>query len=146
MSNGVTMSDGGKGSAPRKTQDQEAYSNNYDVIFNRQKRKESDEVLDKTYKPVVQFIGNPMFFDYYTKEPQEELTNNTVASVFATDHYVWGNDRVRTSVVLKKFDDGSFETMNTLYKPLKDKQSESSSGHRNDNGSQDDPRSGNEGH
>lgn len=77
MSNGVTMSDGGKGSAPRKQQDHEAYSNNYDVIFNRHKRLKSDEVIDKTYK---------------------------------------------------------------------DEQSESSSGHRNDNGSQDDPRSGNEGH
>jgi hypothetical protein len=136
MSNGITMSDGGKGSSPRKQQDHEAYSNNYDVIFGGKKKS----------KPVVQFIGNPVFFDYYTQELQEELTENTVASVFAADHYVWGNDRVRTSVVLKKFDDGSFETMNTLYKPLKDEQSESSSGHRNDNGSQDDPRSGNEGH
>lgn len=71
------MSDGGKGSAPRKQQDHEAYSSNYDVIFNRQKRLKSDQMLDKTYK---------------------------------------------------------------------DEQSESSSGHRNDNGSQDDPRSGNEGH
>lgn len=75
------MSDGGKGSAPRKQQDHEAYSNNYDVIFNRHKRLKSDEVIDKTY----------------TKADKGE-------------------------------------------------QSESSSGHRNDNGSQDDPRSGNEGH
>jgi hypothetical protein len=136
MSKGVTMSDGGKGSAPRKQQDHEAYSNNYDVIFGGKKKS----------KPVVYFTGEATFFDYDTKQTQEELTDNTVASVMATNHYVWGNDRVRTSVVLKKFDDGSFETMNTLYKPLKDEQSENSSGHRNDNGSQDDPRGGNEGH
>lgn len=75
------MSDGGKGSAPRKQQDHEAYSSNYDVIFNRHKRLKSDEVIDKT---------------------------NAKAD--------------------------------------KGEQSESSSGLRDDNGSQDDPRSGNEGH
>lgn len=45
------MSDGGKGSAPRKTQDQEAYSKGWDAIFGKNKRKESDEVyaiMDKT--------------------------------------------------------------------------------------------------
>ena len=36
------MSDGGKGSAPRKQQDQEAYRKNYDAIFGK-KKKETDE-------------------------------------------------------------------------------------------------------
>ena len=76
-------SDGGKGSAPRKQQDQEAYSNNYDVIFNRHKRIKSDQVCAKTDTKIDNQEGE---------------------------------------------------------------QSENSSGHRNDNGSQDDPRSGNEGH
>ena len=43
MSNGVTMSDGGKGSAPRKNRDDEAYSKGWDAIFGKDKRKESDE-------------------------------------------------------------------------------------------------------
>ena len=45
------MSDGGKGSAPRKTQDQDAYSKGWDAIFGLQKRKETDKVyaiMDKT--------------------------------------------------------------------------------------------------
>lgn len=31
------MSDGGKGSAPRKQQDQEAYARNYEQIFGKKK-------------------------------------------------------------------------------------------------------------
>ena len=45
------MGDGGKGSAPRKQQDQEAYSKGWDAIFGKDKRKQSDEVftiVDKT--------------------------------------------------------------------------------------------------
>lgn len=41
------MSDGGKGSAPRKMQDQDAYSKGWDAIFGRnntQKRQKTDEV------------------------------------------------------------------------------------------------------
>ena len=65
----------------------------------------------KTEKPVVHFVGN-VVFDTSMFEGHE------VAHVLAVDHYVWGHDHVRTSTVLKKFDDGSFETRNTLYKPL----------------------------
>ena len=36
------MSDGGKGSAPRKQQDQEAYSKNWDAIFGK---KSADALL-----------------------------------------------------------------------------------------------------
>ena len=41
------MSDGGKGSAPRKNRDDEAYSKGWDAIFGRnntQKRQKTDEV------------------------------------------------------------------------------------------------------
>jgi hypothetical protein len=70
-------------------------------------------------KPVVHFTGEAKFFNYYTQDIEEELTKDTVARVNATDHYVWGKDVVRTSVVLQKFSDGSFETMNTVYRPEK---------------------------
>lgn len=70
-------------------------------------------------KPTVRYIGNAIFFNYYTHDIEEELTKDTVARVNAIDHPVWGRDSVRTSAVLKKFDDGSFETMNTIYRPEK---------------------------
>jgi len=38
------MSDGGKGSAPRKQQDQEAYSKNWDAIFGK---KSADALLQQ---------------------------------------------------------------------------------------------------
>lgn len=63
-------------------------------------------------KPVVYFINDARFDD-------EMYKGHTVAHVQTINHYVWGNDSVRTSSVLKKFEDGSFETMNTMYKPYK---------------------------
>ena len=75
-------------------------------------------------KPVVHFINEATFFNYYTHELEDNLTKDTVARVDAVDHYVWGKDSVRTSVVLKKFSDGSFETMNTVYRPQETKVSE----------------------
>lgn len=36
----MKMSDGGKGSSPRKQQDQEAYANNYEAIFGKKKKTE----------------------------------------------------------------------------------------------------------
>jgi hypothetical protein len=70
-------------------------------------------------KPTVRFIGDAVFFNYYTNEKEDELTKDTVARVNALDHPIWGKDIVRTSVVLQKFSDGSFETMNTVYRPEK---------------------------
>lgn len=64
-------------------------------------------------KPAVYFIGEARFDS--TTFPGYE-----VARVRTLDHYVWGDDNVRTSEIVKKFDDGSFETLNTLYKPYKD--------------------------
>lgn len=65
-------------------------------------------------KPTVHFVGDATFFDY-ADDPDAP-----VAKVDAIDHPVWGSDVVRTSIVLNKFDDGSFETLNTIYKPYKD--------------------------
>lgn len=40
------MSDGGKGSAPRKQQDQKAYAAGWDAIFGKKKREEAlDEMV-----------------------------------------------------------------------------------------------------
>ena len=50
------------------------------------------------------------------------FAGHEVAHVNTTNHYVWGADKVRTSSVLQKFEDGSFEIMNTLYKPVVKKQ------------------------
>lgn len=66
-------------------------------------------------KPIVYFIGEPVF-------DTEMFPGHEVAHVNTTNHYVWGADKVRTSSVLQKFEDGSFETMNTQYKPVVKKQ------------------------
>jgi hypothetical protein len=64
-------------------------------------------------KPEVFFIGDPRF-------DTEMFPGHEVAHVRAVNHYVWGDDKVRTSSIVKKFDDGSFETLNTIYKPHKE--------------------------
>jgi hypothetical protein len=63
-------------------------------------------------KPVVHFTGEACFFNW-NEEP-----DLPVASVNALDHPVWGEDIVRTSLIVRKNDDGSFETLNTLYVPV----------------------------
>jgi hypothetical protein len=64
-------------------------------------------------KPSVFFHGFPVWDT--TSYPEHE-----VAHVYADKHYVWGKGLVRTSSVLEKFPDGSFETLNTIYIPIKD--------------------------
>ncbi len=67
-------------------------------------------------KPVVFFTGQAQFIDWpYKKDVQ-------VASVYALNHPKLGETRVRTSQVMEIYDDGSFETMNTMYIPMKAKQ------------------------
>jgi len=61
-------------------------------------------------KPTVFFVGTPLF-------DTEMYPGHEVAHVRTVNHPAWGSDRVRTSSVLNKFDDGSFETRNTMYKP-----------------------------
>lgn len=64
-------------------------------------------------KLTVFFIGDPVF-------DTKMFPGYEVAHVLAVDHYRLGYGGVRTSSVLNKFDDGSFETMNTIYKPYKE--------------------------
>ena len=61
-------------------------------------------------KPIVFFTGTPLF-------DTDMYPGHEVAHVRTVNHPAWGSDKVRTSSVLTKFDDGSFETMNTMYKP-----------------------------
>lgn len=70
------------------------------------------EIIDSTnmIKPVVHFVGEARFTEMYGTE---------VAHVYGVDHPILGRDNIRTSEVLKKFSDGSFETRNTIYRPLK---------------------------
>lgn len=73
------------------------------------------EVIDSTnmIKPVVHFVGKARF-------DTEMFHGSEVAHVYTEDHYIWGRDKIRTSEVLKKFSDGSFETRNTIYRPTND--------------------------
>lgn len=77
-------------------------------------------------KPVVTFTGDAFFIKEYAateryqekyKEYIDEEGYLTVASVYAINHPVLGQTYVYTSVVVVVNDDGSFETLNTLYKP-----------------------------
>ena len=69
-------------------------------------------MTEETGKPVVHYIGDVQF-------DNNMYPKYTVAHVYTLDHPVCGRDRVRTSIVLKQFPDGSFETLNTIYKPFK---------------------------
>lgn len=64
-------------------------------------------------KPEVIFKGEPVF-------DTKMFPGHEVAHVRTLNHYVWGSGEVRTSSIVKKFEDGSFETLNTIYKPHKE--------------------------
>lgn len=65
-------------------------------------------------KPIVHFQGNVDFYEVPLIDTDETCE---VAFLAALDHPTLGQRLVRTSRVLKKNDDGSFETLNTIYKP-----------------------------
>ena len=68
-------------------------------------------IMDKVVsKPIVHYVGEPTF-DTGT------YPGNEIAHVWTLDHYKLGENLVRTSQVVNKFDDGCFETLNTMYKP-----------------------------
>jgi hypothetical protein len=76
-------------------------------------------------KPIVTFVGEAEFFESTITDVQKELYNydsNEIiqAVVYSLDHPILGRDKITTSIVLYKFDDGSFETLNTIYKPQND--------------------------
>lgn len=61
-------------------------------------------------KPVVHYINDAVF---------GFVGDDEVAQVDALDHPRLGCQRVYTSVVIRKEEDGTFETLNTIYKPVK---------------------------
>ena len=116
----------GKGSAQRPSQvSNKVYQDRYAAIFKKRdedidagifdKSKEEyikDSEVDKGYvKPVVHFIRGTESF--YEAGPDMKM-----ARVRALDHPIYGADIIRTSIIVKEHDDGSFETLNTIYKPL----------------------------
>lgn len=78
-------------------------------------------------KPIVSFVNTPDFIKVSVTNPDiiasnkkylDENNEFEYAMVSALNHPIIGRDRIRTSIVLKKNLDGSFETLNTLYVPL----------------------------
>lgn len=63
-------------------------------------------------KPIVHFRGEVSF--HYGEWEGIEWQ---YARVWALDHPVLGEGDVRTSQIIHRFEDGSFETRNTIYKP-----------------------------
>lgn len=63
-------------------------------------------------KPVVHFSGRAIFETWALESGPVEI-----AHVYGLDHPRLGQRHIRTSTVLQKFEDGSFETLNTMYKP-----------------------------
>lgn len=116
----------GKGSAQRPSAvSNKVYQDRYNAIFRKRnedidagifdKTKEDyikDSEVDKGYvKPVVHFIkGTESFFD--------AGVDMKVARLRCFNHPIYGADIIRTSLIIKEHDDGSFETLNTIYKPL----------------------------
>lgn len=82
-----------------------------------------------TNKPIVRFEGRAIFYSLALAPIHQKTYGQYAdadghveyASVFVLDHPILGKEGIRTSIVLKKHDDGSFETMNTLYVPDKEK-------------------------
>ena len=72
--------------------------------------------VNKDNKPMVIFIPPAKFFNYASNPKYP------IASVFALNHYKLGATQIRTSLILKKFKSGAFETVNTFYVPLKEQE------------------------
>jgi hypothetical protein len=66
---------------------------------------------DSKDKPVVVYVGAPDFY----------MNGDVVqAGVFCLNHPILGSQRVRTSAIMVLRDDASFETVNTMYKPMEE--------------------------
>jgi hypothetical protein len=74
------------------------------------------EDLTNMIKPVVHYTGKARFYEI---EADDGYVGE-YARVQGLDHPILGKDNIRTSLVVKKFTDGSFETLNTIYRPLND--------------------------
>jgi hypothetical protein len=83
----------------------------------------------KKQKPVVEYTGEavfnqlPLLEHHYEQfgEYADEHGMVTYAVVWAQDHPKLGSGEVRTSVVLKRYKNGNFDTLNTKYKKVLDK-------------------------
>lgn len=65
-------------------------------------------------KPVVYYVGTPRFWNW-----NDDPTKPVATLPYVVDHPVLGTCvGVRTSIVLQQRNDGTIETMNTIYKPL----------------------------
>ena len=81
-------------------------------------------------KPIVHFKGTATFYPaplapMHQKaygQYADEYGDVEYARVYGLDHPILGKDDIRTSIVIKKNDDGSFETLNTLYVPAKEEE------------------------
>lgn len=80
-------------------------------------------------KPTVHFTGTPTFHMVEITSPaiREEFKQYLdaegcyeKATVYGLNHPILGRAIIHTSIVVKKHDDGSFETLNTLYVPTKE--------------------------
>jgi hypothetical protein len=77
-------------------------------------------------KKTVNFIGEAEFFNWEGVVPND-LQNFAVDGklilgwVYATNHPKLGRGNVRTSVVVKQYKNGNFDTLNTKYKKVLDK-------------------------
>jgi len=81
--------------------------------------------MKQPVKPVVRFVGDPIFYAVELAPMHQKIYAQYAddegyveyARIFGLDHPILGTDTIRTSIVLKKHEDGSFETLNTLYIP-----------------------------
>jgi hypothetical protein len=89
--------------------------------------------MSKHDKPVVDFMGRAVFVHRTATDPLtiaeygdqlDEDNGYEFAKVYAMNHPILGMTDVRTSIVIKKNPDGSFETLNTIYKPVKEEENE----------------------
>jgi len=72
-----------------------------------------------TTKQQVTFVPPAIFHTVEYFNNNEFLTGE-IAKVFALNHPKLGQTKVTTSLVQYKFDDGSFETLNSIYIPMKE--------------------------
>lgn len=63
-------------------------------------------------KPIVYFEGEAEFVTY-----EYNGVEATIAMVYTINHPRLGREYVRTSRVIQRREDGSFETLNSIYVP-----------------------------
>ncbi len=71
----------------------------------------------KDEKPVVYFVGEAKFHQRSYMNEEGHDVDYEFATVRALNHPRLGGGYTYTSVIRRKFEDGSFETLNTIYKP-----------------------------